>query len=195
MIPREVKLPPQTRRLPGRNLPGHLPYPVCADKITPQMHKDALPQRIKPIPPYIRLKRPRLLLPSLAPYASVSRSTSFYRGGNLPLPDKASEKFYGFHMMTIVGWKKVIDGSPSTPQGANWGALKGYCTIPFNYPINEMWAVTDMTVHSKPDYEVNLTRRGRYWRVSFNTYFRSSTEAMDKLSSRWKKTSASQAAP
>jgi len=162
--------------------PGIYPYHICAGKITPEMHKDALPQRIKTYTAIYTVEEAKTAITELGPICvGFPVYESFFRGGNLPLPDKASEKFYGFHMMAIVGWKKDNRWLALNSWGANWGALKGYCTIPFNYPINEMWAITDATIHSQPDYEVNLTRRGRYWTVSFNSYFRSSTDAMEKL--------------
>ena len=44
-----------------------------------------------------------------------------------------------------------------------------------------MWALTDMPPQTKHDYEVYMTRRGRYWRVAFDANFRTSADAIEKL--------------
>ena len=146
------------------------------------MNKDALPQRIKTYTAINTVEEAKTALTELGPICTgFSVYESFFRGGNLPLPDKASEKLYGFHMLTILGWTRDNRWLALNSWGQDWGSLKGYCTIPFNYPINEMWALTDMSPQTQPDYEVNLSRRGRYWRVSFNSNFRTSTDAMNML--------------
>lgn len=161
--------------------PGIYPYPICAGRITPKMDKDALPQRIKTYTAIHTVEEAKTALTELGPFCiGLSVYESFYQGGNLPLPNKATEKLNGFHMLTIVGWNRDNRWLALNSWGHDWGALKGYCTLPFNYPINEMWAVTDMSPETKP-YEVNLTRRGRYWRVSFNSNFRNTTDAMNNL--------------
>lgn len=52
-----------------------------------------------------------------------------------------SQKNYGFHQMTIIGWTSdswIIQNS----WGEDWGK-KGICYLPLNYPIEEAWAITD----------------------------------------------------
>lgn len=162
--------------------PGIYPYPICAQKITPEMNKNALPQRIKTYTAIHTVEEAKTALMELGPICiGFSVYESFYKGGNLPLPNKDTEKLYGFHMLAIVGWTRDSRWLALNSWGKDWGALKGYCTMPFNYPINEMWALTDMSPQVKSDYEVYLTRRGRYWRVAFNANFRTSADAIDKL--------------
>ena len=94
---------------------------------------------------------------------------SFYRGGDLILPDTAREDIMGRHAMTITGWngnRWIVRNS----WGSEWGE-RGDCTIPFSYPIDELWSITDK-------YEP-LSGSAKYWRVQAGAYkIRGNADAM-----------------
>jgi len=183
MIPREA-LESLRKRGDCREelFPGIYPYDVCARGITPKMDEDARPQRIKTYAAVYTVEEVKTALVELGPVSvSIPVYDSFYQGGHLPNPDKSRERMRGFHMVTLVGWKKENRWLALNSWGQDWGHLRGYCTMPFDYPVSEMWAITDLTPTTQPDYEVALTRRGRYWGVVFNQYFRTSQEAREKL--------------
>ncbi len=183
MIPREALNTLRNRGACREDMfPGIYPYPICAQSITVHMDNDALPQRIKTYTAIHTVEEAKTALLELGPICiGFSVYDSFFQGGHLPRPDKTKEKLHGFHMMTIVGWTKDNRWLALNSWGQGWGKLKGYCTIPYDYPINEMWALTDMVTQKQPDYEVALIHRGRYWGVYFTSSFRSSAEAMNKL--------------
>ena len=81
--------------------PGIYPYPICASKITPEMNQDALPRESKPIPPYILWKRPKPPLWSLVLYVLLFLSTELLPGRKPALPNKDTEKLFGFHMQPL----------------------------------------------------------------------------------------------
>lgn len=183
MIPREAL---HNLRVQGNCrevlFPGIYPYAICAQSITDTMHRDALPQRIKTYASIQTVDEIKTALMELGPVAiGISVYDSFYQGGHLSLPDKTTEKLHGFHMVTIVGWTRDNRWLILNSWGAEWGELKGYCTMPFNYTINERWALTDLVAREQVDYEVTLSRVGRYWGVSFNPRFRTPDEAQKAL--------------
>lgn len=183
MIPREA-LNALRKRGDCREkiFPGIYPYPICAKSIKPEMNKDALTQRIKTYTAIHTIEEAKTALIELGPVCiGFPVYESFYQGGHLPRPDKAKEKLNGFHMLTLVGWTRDNRWLALNCWGQEWGTLKGYCSIPYDYPINEMWALTDMSPQKQPDYDVTLTRRGRYWGVYFTPNFRNSTDAINKL--------------
>lgn len=58
---------------------------------------------------------------------------------NVPLPT-SNDISRGGHAMCCVGWNKdgwIIQNS----WGKYWGD-KGYCYVPYEYPINEWWGIT-----------------------------------------------------
>lgn len=183
MIPREA-LDILRKRGDCRDelFPGIFPYPVCARNITPELNKDALPQRIKTYTAVHTVEEVKTALIELGPLSvGLQVYDSFYQGGNLPLPNQSTEKLHGYHMITIVGWTKENRWLVLNSWGRDWGSMKGYCTIPFDYPIQEIWAITDMVAKSSPDYEVYITQGMRFWTVRLAGQFRSSAEAQDKL--------------
>lgn len=183
MIPREA-LDILRKRGDCRDelFPGIFPYPVCARNITPELNKDALPQRIKTYAAVHTVDEVKTALMELGPLSIGLRVyDSFFHGGHLPLPNQSTEKLHGFHQVTIVGWTKDNRWLVLNSWGRDWGPLKGYCTIPFDYPIMEMWAVTDMVAKSSPTYEVYLNRGPRFWTVRFAGQYRTAAEAEQKI--------------
>lgn len=133
--------------------------------------EEAKSQRIKA---YARLYTPgdvKCALTKLGPVlVSIPVYPSFYRGGHLPLPDFSREKVMGYHAMTLIGWQNnrwIIRNS----WGSDWGE-HGNCTVPFDYPIIEMWSITDK-------YEPVPDEKKKYWRVQVAAYKkRSNGDAM-----------------
>lgn len=73
-------------------------------------------------------------------------------GGNAKVPAE-DEKSKGGHAMCLVGWDKdgwIIANS----WGKIWGN-KGYCHLPYEYPIKEWWGITINPVLPEPK-EVNI---------------------------------------
>lgn len=132
---------------------------------------EARPQRIKS---YARLYTPedvKSALTQLGPVMiCIPIYPSFYRGKDLPVPDTAREEIKGRHAMTLIGWENdrwIIRNS----WGSEWGE-GGNCTIPFSYPIDEMWSITDK-------YEPVSGRKTKYWRVQAGAYkIRKNADAM-----------------
>jgi len=71
---------------------------------------------------------------------------SFYTGGILTKPNYQTEQYRGGHELVIVAWT-TINGKPYwkvlNSWGGDWGSMHGYCLMPFDYPINEYWAIID----------------------------------------------------
>jgi hypothetical protein len=59
----------------------------------------------------------------------------------VPIPT-ANETLYGYHQMTIVGWRNDDTWMVLNSWGEGWGD-KGVCYIPFTFPIVEAWSITD----------------------------------------------------
>lgn len=165
--------------------PGIYPYPVCASKITPEMDRDAKAQRIQTYTAIYTIEEAKTALMELGPLAvGIPVYDSFYQGGHLPLPDTARELLRGYHMMAVVGWTKDQRWLVLNSWGPEWGKLKGYCTLPFNYPITEMWSLTDMKTESQPFYQAYLVSRQSWaktrWLVHLGV-FQTEKEAQQKV--------------
>ena len=73
---------------------------------------------------------------------------SFYEGGHLALP-REGQAIRGYHAMVIYGWREDNRWLVLNSWG-DWGPLHGFCTMPFNYPVLEMWGITDLTPDPRP---------------------------------------------
>ncbi|MFZ5651582.1 MAG: C1 family peptidase [Bacillota bacterium] len=145
------------------------PYMSRVDKLKDRLlsvwaacFNEARPQRIKA---YARLYSPedvKSALMQLGPVMiCIPVYPSFYGGGDLHPPDTNREEMNGRHAMTVTGWEKdrwIIRNS----WGSQWGD-GGNCTVPFDYPIDEMWSITDK-------YEPMSGRKTKYWRVQAGAY-------------------------
>lgn len=118
---------------------------ACA-KITPDMDADARPQRIKT---YARINTAQELKSALYHTGACMVAIAVYPSfqscpsdGMLPMPGPG-EAIQGYHAVTCVGWRTdgrlIIQNS----WGTSWGD-RGFCYMPAEYPIMEMWAVTDL---------------------------------------------------
>jgi hypothetical protein len=64
-------------------------------------------------------------------------------GNNILHPN--DDPVTGYHEVTIVGWRKDNTFIVANSWGEEWGD-KGFCYIPFDYPIIEAWSMTDEIV-------------------------------------------------
>ena len=131
-------------------------YLYLKARLTPAMDVAAAPHRITA---YASVQTPDEVKSALVwngpVIIGIAVYDSFYAGGHLPLPDTAKETLRGYHAMVIVGWTRDNRWLVQNSWGPDWGPLKGYCTIPFDYPILEMWSVTDGQV--LPEKQIILT--------------------------------------
>ncbi len=121
--------------------PGVGSYASVRDRITAEMHTDAAPQRVQT---YIQVTTPAEVQTAVIDLQSpvlvivpVFAGWYRYRSGLLPTGDTVE----GYHAMLIVGWRPdawLVQNS----WGTGWGE-GGYGWLPTDYPITEMWAVTD----------------------------------------------------
>ncbi|MGE5417347.1 MAG: C1 family peptidase [Acidobacteriota bacterium] len=162
--------------------PGIYPYPTCARAISSAMHQDASQHKISA---YAAVHTPdeiKTALTELGPVMiSIEAYDSFFNGGNAPNPNKAKEKMNGYHALAIVGWNSDNRWVCLNSWGKDWGPLKGYCTIPFNYPISEMWTITSQpTQNTKPEYKAYLGTSRQGWTMHFD-WFKSEADLRKSL--------------
>jgi len=91
---------------------------------------------------------------------------SFYQtssDGIVKIPN-SNEKLYGYHQLTIYGWRKDKKWKVLNSWG-NW-ADNGRCYIDFNFPFVEYWSITDNIVpHPEPEPE-----KQKYFRVQMAAF-------------------------
>lgn len=68
--------------------------------------------------------------------------------GKVNYTPETSKYNYGFHQMTIIGWTENHEWIVVNSWGKGYGK-NGLIYIPFDYPINEAWAVVDEVLESK----------------------------------------------
>jgi C1A family cysteine protease len=128
--------------------PLNAEYPVVSAEIAKNLGlllKDAYPYRITT---YTRCKTVndiKTALMTLGPVTcGIPVYESFYNigaDGIAPIPNAQTEQLYGYHEVTIIGWTKdhlILLNSWSD----KWGD-KGKFYLPFNFPIDEAWSITD----------------------------------------------------
>lgn len=64
------------------------------------------------------------------------------KNGYIKMPDNPRANVNVYHQMTIVGWTADNYWIVANSWGMEWGD-NGYCYIPFSYPFEEAWAITD----------------------------------------------------
>lgn len=62
-----------------------------------------------------------------------------------PIPSTNSETLYGYHEITIIGWENNSTWITLNSWGPEWG-INGRFYIPFNFPIREMWSISDQVI-------------------------------------------------
>jgi C1A family cysteine protease len=152
--------------VPYNDFPINEEYNIVKTAI--EAHKAELMEKALPykITAYARLSLDNEIKTALMELGPVTIMIPVYNSfffcpatGMLQMPG-ATESIQGYHQITIVGWKKV---SPYEERwvvlnswGSNWGD-KGKCYMPFNYPIEEKWSMTDKEVKQvyKDDNEIS----------------------------------------
>lgn len=154
MIPREA-----LERLRDNGVCRHELFPAIGTyaavkgKITPAMTEDALLQTVET---YVAVNTPAEVKTALLDLQSpvltvvpVFAGWHSYQGGLLPIGVNAD----GYHAILIVGWRQdawLVQNS----WGTGWGE-DGFGWLPMEYPIVEMWAVTDR-IATKPARRIEL---------------------------------------
>lgn len=133
-------------------------YPYLASLLTDRqfVSLDALafPQKIGA---YLRLYNTNEVKTSLMELGPVLLCIpvydSFYDGGDLVIPNRLFEQLYGYHALVIYGWREDNRWLVLNSWGNEWGPQRGLCTMPFDYPITEMWSLADLTPDPAPEPE------------------------------------------
>jgi hypothetical protein len=100
------------------------------------------------------------------------------------IPDIAKEKLNGYHEMTILGWTK--DGWIVINSWGDGWADKGYCYMPFNFPVLEYWSITDDIIVDAPNF-IEMVRPGAIKAYREDKILPSLTIAQAILESAWGK--------
>lgn len=155
---------------PRREFPMLGYYNTLSKLIEPQkdiLLRMALPQKVQSYVAVRTVEEVKTALTKIGPVGiSIPVYESFFEGGHLNKPNTSKEKFYGNHFMAIIGWidnRWIVLNS----WGKNWGSLNGFCTLPFDYPKNEMWAITDL----KPvDPVIRMTIGSKTYTIGDKTF-------------------------
>lgn len=96
-----------------------------------------------------------VMIPVYTSFNKVSASNPV-----VPIPDTAKETLLGYHEMTIVGWRDDNKYIVLNSYGDKWGD-KGKCYLPYDYPITELWSITDkLPLHWAEPYYYFLNKNG-----------------------------------
>ena len=79
--------------------------------------------------------------------------------------------YYGGHAVVIVGWKRYNGINYWTcinSWGKDWGDFGGYFYLPFNYPMFEVWSLTDVDFIVPEN--VPVPEKPKYWRVQVGAF-------------------------
>lgn len=119
-------------------------YQNLKDDITPELLAKAYPHRISSYYALITENEVKTALMSgdvVTVMVPVYRSFGNLQNGSIiPIPLEG-ETLRGYHEMTIVGWRKTGYRLVNS-YNESWGD-KGFGILPFNFPIYEMWGITD----------------------------------------------------
>lgn len=172
MYPREALANLTKRGVPPRaNFPNMGYYGTLSQQIAPltdYLDRLALPQKTQTYVSLFSVEEIKTALMTLGPVLfSIPVYDSFYQGGHLPMPDTSRETWQGNHAVAVMGWTKDNRWLICNSWGKEWGPLNGWCTIPFNYPRNEAWSITDL----KPvDPTIRLYIGKREYKIGDKTY-------------------------
>lgn len=143
-------------------------YPVVRDLVKARREELYKKAEAYKITSYIRLNTVDEVKTALMTLGPVTAMFPIYPSFNkitkanpvAPIPDTAKEAFQGYHEMTIVGWRKDNTWVVLNSWGAAWGD-NGKCFIPFTYPVQEYWSITDKIMpHWAEKYFYYLNKEG-----------------------------------
>ena len=153
MVPREMlKALQKYGSVLYDKFPYNESYPVVKKYLTPiktVLYTDAEPYKISA---YAKLDNSDELKSALMQLGPVTICIPVYEAFEeltksnhiVPTPKK-TDKCLGYHENTITGWE-VIDGVEYWIDLNSWGSTwgnDGYCNIPFDFPLEEAWSITD----------------------------------------------------
>lgn len=166
-------------------------YPVVSKSI--EEDKDVLYEESKPfkITSYCRIYTVDEVKNALIQLGAVTICCpiypSFYTVNRdnalVPFPETDVEKLIGYHQMTIIGWRKDNKWVVLNSWGKEWGD-NGKCYLPFNYPVEEYWSITDAVTGSMDNF-VDLIKNGAVKAFYKHHVFASLTIAQAILESGW----------
>jgi C1A family cysteine protease len=142
-----------------------IPWDTAIMHITDEIRENAKQYKIKT---YLRL------------YSDSEMQTALMKLGALSVSIPITPKFIGDynemidweyvqknrkgnHMVTIIGWEKKNGTNywVCVNSWGNWGNYDGLFFLPFGYPINEAWSLTDeIVVHWAEKYWEYLNQNG-----------------------------------
>ena len=152
----------------NEDFPYNDKYPVVKNLLAEK--KDVLYKNAEPykITSYLRLNTVEEVKTALMTLGAVTAMFPIYSSFSkitkskpkAPVPDITKESFKGYHQMTIIGWKSDNTWVVLNSWGDSWGDY-GKCYIPFTYPVQEYWSITDTLLpHWAEKYYYYLNTNG-----------------------------------
>lgn len=149
-------------------------YPAMKAKIAENPEEYAEAAAKSKLINYFRLYNEKEIKKAIMLQGAVVLGMPIFKGFGkyVKLPDK-DEKKRGGHAMCCVGWNKdgwIIQNS--------WGKLfgdRGYCYLPYDYPVDEWWGLTACATTPKPEKD-NFFKRLigmiKSWIINLKNYFK-----------------------
>lgn len=124
-------------------------YPAMKAKIAEKPQEYAEAAAKSKLINYFRLYSEKEIKRAIMLQGAVVIGTTLFEGfgTHIKVPTKDSKKI-GAHAMCCVGWNKdgwIIQNS----WGKYWGD-KGFCYLPYDYPVDEWWGLTACTTTPQP---------------------------------------------
>ena len=135
-----------------------------SSKITQSMIDSAKKHKIDG---YIRLNIEKEIKTALinvsCVYITIPIYDSFFQGGLLVKPNRTTEIYFGGHALIIYGWKHDVINNKDywlvKNSWGDWGSMRGYCLMPFDYPIKEYWCLVDSDESKLPPDPLSKLRK------------------------------------
>lgn len=150
MYPREALAQLKKYGVPhSKHLSGFYDYPTSKEKVSENLRdllNLAYPFRISS---YYRCNNAGDIKYAVHEYGAVTVmypcfDELYYPNdkGYIAMPNNPKANVSTYHQMTIIGWTADNYWIVVNSWGTEWGD-NGYCYIPFTYPFQEAWAITD----------------------------------------------------